>query len=353
MSLPLFTQKLLTWYKKQGRKNLPWQKDKTAYRVWISEIMLQQTQVKTVIPYYLRFMEAFPDVNSLANAPLDSVLTLWAGLGYYTRARNLHKTALIIQNNYHGKFPSDVEKMIELPGIGRSTASAILAFSEKQALTILDGNVKRVLARLHAVSGWPGKPDVEKQLWQLAETYTPTSRYIVDYTQAIMDLGATLCTRSKPKCTECPVSNVCLAFKNDETALYPHPSPKKSLPTKRIFFLLLKNQKGEILLERRPETGIWGGLWSLPETSTPDLPFQYLNNYGLTTKNKTQVLDPIKHTFSHFKLLATPICHSVKSTNTRAMSNALILWHNPNDLLPKGVPAPIKKLLAQLSRESL
>ena len=347
-----FTRNLLAWFKKQGRKDLPWQQNKTAYRVWISEIMLQQTQVKTVIPYYLRFIEQFPDVKTLASASLDSVLALWAGLGYYTRARNLHKTALIIQNNYHGKFPSDVEKMIELPGIGRSTASAILAFSEKQALTILDGNVKRVLARLHAVSGWPGKPEVEKKLWAIAETYTPTSRYIVDYTQAIMDLGATLCTRSKPKCSECPVSKECLAFAKNETALFPNPSPKKLLPTKRTFFLLLKNQKNEILLERRPEAGIWGGLWSLPETTTPDLPFSYLNNYGLSAKNKTQVLDPIKHTFSHFKLIATPIQHLVKSTPTRAMSNTLILWHNPHDLLPKGVPAPIKKLLLQLSRES-
>ncbi len=243
--------------------------------------------------------------------------------------------------------------MIALPGIGRSTASAILAFSEKQALTILDGNVKRVLARLHAVTGWPGKPDVEKKLWAIAETYTPTSQYIVDYTQAIMDLGATLCTRSKPKCGDCPVFNECVAFEKNETALYPNPSPKKLLPTKRTFFLLLKNQKNEILLERRPETGIWGGLWSFPETATADLPFSYLNNYGLSTKNKTQVLDPIKHTFSHFKLIAIPIQHLVKSSDTRAMSNSPILWHNPCDPLPKGVPAPIKKLLIQLGREPL
>ncbi|MES2203757.1 MAG: A/G-specific adenine glycosylase [Pseudomonadota bacterium] len=346
-----FTRKILAWYKKQGRKDLPWQQNKTAYRVWISEIMLQQTQVKTVIPYYLRFMENFPDIASLASASLDSVLALWAGLGYYTRARNLHKTAIIIQNNYYGKFPSDVEKIIELPGIGRSTASAILAFSEKQALTILDGNVKRVLARLHTVAGWPGKPDIEKKLWAIAEAYTPTSRYIADYTQAIMDLGATVCTRSKPKCIECPVSSECLAFEQNETALYPNPSPKKSLPTKHIFFLLLKNQKNEILLERRPEAGIWGGLWSLPETTTPDLPFSYLNNFGLSTKNKTQALDPIKHIFSHFKLIATPVQHLVKSTSTRAMSNTSILWHNPHNPLPKGVPAPIKKLLMQLARE--
>ncbi len=348
-----FTQKLLTWYKKNGRTNLPWQKNKTAYRVWVSEIMLQQTQVKAVIPYYLRFMEYFPDVETLASAPLDSILALWAGLGYYTRARNLHKTAVIIQTQYHGNFPSDPNQMVTLPGIGRSTTSAILAFSEKQALTILDGNVKRVLARLHAVAGWPGKSDVEKQLWEIAETYTPTSRHIVDYTQAIMDLGATICTRSKPKCIECPVSYECAAFMKNETALYPNKSPKKALPTKRTFFLLLKNQKGEILLERRPETGIWGGLWSLPESTSPDLPLQYSTHYGITTKNQTQTLDSIKHTFSHFKLIAIPIQHLIKSSNTRAMSNTSILWHNPNDPLPKGVPAPIKKLLLHLARESL
>lgn len=346
-----FTRKLLAWHKIKGRKNLPWQENRTAYRVWVSEIMLQQTQVKTVIPYYVNFTKKFPDVKTLADASLDSVLASWAGLGYYTRARNLHKTAIIIQNDYHGKFPSELEKMIELPGIGRSTASAILAFSEKQALTILDGNVKRVLARLHAVPGWPGKPDVEKKLWKLAEAYTPTSRYIVDYTQAIMDLGATLCTRSKPNCIDCPASNECIAFSKNETTLYPNPSPKKSLPTKRTFFLLLKNQNGEILLERRPEAGIWGGLWSFPETETPNLPFHYLNNFGLSNKNETQTLDTIKHTFSHFKLIATPIQHLVKSTNTRAMSNTAILWHNPKNPLPKGVPAPIKKLLTQLARE--
>ena len=344
-----FTQKLLAWYKKNGRTDLPWQKNKTAYRVWVSEIMLQQTQVKTAIPYYFRFMENFPNIETLAKSSLDSILALWAGLGYYTRARNLHKTAIIIQTQYNGKFPSDVNQLITLPGIGRSTASAILAFSEKQALTILDGNVKRVLARLHAIAGWPGKPDVEKQLWQIAETYTPTSRYIIDYTQAIMDLGATVCVRSSPKCSECPVSDECAAFIKNETALYPYKSAKKTLPIKRTFLLLLKNQKGEVLLERRPETGIWGGLWSLPETTSPDLPFQYSTHYGITTKNKTQILEAIKHTFSHFKLIATPIQHLVKSTNTRSMSNTLILWHNPNDSLPKGVPAPIKKLLLQLA----
>lgn len=347
-----FTRKLLVWYKQHGRSDLPWQKNKTAYRVWISEIMLQQTQVKTVIPYYLKFMEIFPDVTTLANAPLDNILALWAGLGYYTRARNLHKTAIIIQDQYQGKFPSTLEQMVALPGIGKSTASAILAFSEKQALPILDGNVKRVLTRLHAVNGWPGKPEIEKQLWQLATSYTPTSRYIVDYTQATMDLGATICTRSSPKCTECPVSNECIAFANSETALYPNRSPKKTSPIKHTFLLILKNNKHEILLERRPETGIWGGLWSLPETSTQDLPVHYLNYGDKVDAKKMQVLAPIHHTFSHFKLIATPIQYSMGKPSKIAMSNTHILWHNPNDPLPKGVPAPIKKWLQQLERET-
>lgn len=347
-----FTRKLLAWYKKSGRTDLPWQQDKTAYRVWVSEIMLQQTQVKTVIPYYLKFMAVFPNVTTLADASLDSVLALWAGLGYYSRARNLHKTAIIIQQEYHGNFPSDLEKMILLPGIGRSTASAILAFSEKQALTILDGNVKRVFARLHTVAGWPSKPEVEKQLWKIAETYTPTSRNIVDYTQAIMDLGATVCTRSKPKCIECPVSSECIAFSKNETALFPHSSPKKLLPTKRTFFLLLTNKNNEILLERRPETGIWGGLWSLPEMLTPELPTQYSHYCSTAAASKGQALTPIRHVFSHFKLIATPIQYSVKKSNSLAMSDTTILWHNPNSPLPKGVPAPIKKLLLHLARES-
>lgn len=352
MTLPSFTKKLLAWYKTHGRKHLPWQKNRTPYRVWLSEIMLQQTQVKTVIPYYLHFLEKFPDVTHLANAPLDDVLQLWAGLGYYTRARNLHKAAIMIRDNYKGKFPNSLEEMMTLPGVGRSTASAILAFSKKQPLPILDGNVKRVLTRRHAIAEFPGKPDVEKKLWELAAYYTPSKDSIVDYTQAIMDLGATLCTRSRPKCDACPVAKECIAFANNETSLYPAKSPKKLLPTKKIFFIVFVNQKNEILLERRPEAGIWGGLWSLPETSTPDLPLLYLNNYHLTLKNKKQVLDSIQHTFSHFKLIATPIQYFVKSTHAYAMSNTSILWHNPRDVLPKGVPAPIKKLLLQLERES-
>lgn len=343
-----FTQKILVWYQANGRKNLPWQKNRTAYRVWISEIMLQQTQVQTVIAYYLRFLERFPTVGDLAHATLDDVLHLWAGLGYYTRARNLHKAAGIIRDTYHGQLPKTLEEMVALPGIGRSTASAILAFSHKQALPILDGNVKRILTRLHAIAHWPGKSTIEKQLWTLATHYTPESKHIVDYTQAIMDLGATICVRSSPKCHICPVSQECIAFAKNEMGLYPVKSPKKILPTKKIFFIVLRNKNNEILLERRPELGIWGGLWSFPESSSRQLPATLLNYWpNIDMKNST-ALPSINHTFSHFKLIATPIQYTVTKMMAQAMSSDTILWHNPQQPVPKGVPAPIKKILSHL-----
>lgn len=350
MIIPTMTQKLLDWYQKHGRKNLPWQKNRNAYRVWLSEIMLQQTQVKTVIPYYLKFLEKFPNVIELANAPLDDVLQLWAGLGYYTRARNLHKTAIIIRDQYQGEFPETLEAMMTLPGIGRSTASAILAFSQKQALPILDGNVKRVLTRLHAIAEWPGKPQVETKLWELATHYTPSSKNIVNYTQAIMDLGATICTRSSPKCNECPISNECSAFATNSTSFYPAKATKKILPIKEIFFIVLMNKKNEILLERRSELGIWGGLWSFPESSSPELPTSLLH---YTVKQDLQKLPVIQHTFSHFKLLATPVLYRISKATPLAMSETTILWHNPQQALLKGVPAPIKKFLRQFKDDSL
>jgi A/G-specific adenine glycosylase len=345
MTQPIATKKILRWYQQHGRKHLPWQKNRTAYRVWLSEIMLQQTQVQTVIPYYHRFLEKFPNVIELADAPLDEVLQLWAGLGYYTRARNLYKTAIIIRDKYQGKFPKNLADMIALPGIGRSTASAILAFSQKQALPILDGNVKRVLTRLHAIADFPGKPDVEKKLWALATHYTPDKENIIDYTQAIMDLGATICTRTKPKCDQCPIADECIAFAKNQMQLYPAKSPKKSLPIKKIFFIVCVNNKKEILLERRPEAGIWGGLWSFPESSSPALPASWQNLFHITHTEDSQELPPIQHTFSHYKLIATPIQYFVTKTTPLAMSDTHYLWHNPKNSLPKGVPAPIKKWL--------
>jgi len=344
MSHPLFTEKLLTWYQQHGRKNLPWQKKRTAYRVWLSEVMLQQTQVQTVIPYYLRFLKKFPNVTALANASLDDVLHAWAGLGYYSRARNLHKTAIMIRDEFHGEFPTSLESMIALPGIGRSTASAILAFSDQQALPILDGNVKRVLSRLHAIATVPQKS--EKELWLLAQRYTPEKDHIIDYTQAIMDLGATICTRHLPKCAHCPVAEECIAYKRHETSLYPIKPEKNTLPTKKIFLIVLMNKKNEIFLERRPEIGIWGGLWSLPESSSREIPAHlthFLPNIDISTSEE---LAPIKHVFSHYKLIATPIRYRLLKNIQTAMSHTTHLWHNPKHELPKGLPTPIKKWLA-------
>jgi A/G-specific adenine glycosylase len=259
-----FSDKLLTWHDTHGRKDLPWQKHSTAYRVWISEIMLQQTQVATVIPYYDRFMDRFPDLISLANAELDDVLHLWSGLGYYARARNLHKAAKSVRDDHGGVFPMEFEEVTALPGIGRSTAAAILALADNQHHAILDGNVKRVLTRYYMVEGWPGAPSVIQALWSLAEKLTPAQR-VAQYTQAIMDLGATLCTRSRPACAICPLTADCQAHAANRQAEFPHRRPKKKLPVRETTFVMMCDQAGQVMLERRPPSGIWGGLWGFPE----------------------------------------------------------------------------------------
>lgn len=261
-----FTRSVLRWYKKHGRHDLPWQKDINAYRVWVSEIMLQQTQVNTVIPYYERFMQTFPTVRDLAQADIDEVLHLWTGLGYYARARNLHKSARIIHTDHNNRFPDDLESIVALPGIGRSTAGAILSLALNQVAPILDGNVKRVLARYHRVEGWPGNKKTEQKLWQLAESVTPDKEFAA-YTQAIMDLGATVCTRSNPLCDQCPVNNGCEARETGTQEQYPGKKPKKTLPVKQTIFTIIENDKGEVLLEKRLPQGIWGGLWSFPNVN--------------------------------------------------------------------------------------
>ncbi|HVC37268.1 MAG TPA: A/G-specific adenine glycosylase, partial [Gammaproteobacteria bacterium] len=254
---------LLRWYRVHGRKDLPWQHQPTPYRVWVSEIMLQQTQVSTVIPYYGRFMMRFPDIRALANAPLDEVLHLWSGLGYYARARNLQRAAQIIRDDYGGVFPREFEKAASLPGIGRSTAGAILALACGERHAILDGNVKRVLTRLHGAKGWPGENAVAKKLWALAERHTPLKN-VAAYTQAIMDLGATVCTRSRPRCLDCPIAVGCVAHIDGNETKFPTPRPRKRLPVRRTCMLLI-TCKGRVMLERRPPAGIWGGLWGFPE----------------------------------------------------------------------------------------
>ena len=254
-----FAHRVLKWYHSHGRKDLPWQQDRTAYRVWVSEIMLQQTQVDTVIPYYQRFMARFTDLPSLAAASEDEVLHHWSGLGYYARARNLHKTAKILCQQYDGDFPSDLEQVNALPGIGRSTAGAILAQAHGLKHAILDGNVKRVLSRYHAVEGWPGHSKVQTELWRYAEQHTPDTD-LVDYTQGIMDLGATLCTRSRPRCEACPLVDDCEAFNTLRTGELPHAKPKKTIPVKTARMLVLLNKASHVMLEKRPPIGIWGGL---------------------------------------------------------------------------------------------
>lgn len=338
-----FSKAVLDWAKEHGRKNLPWQKRRTPYKVWLSEIMLQQTQVKTVIPYFEKFISRYPSVKDLAKAPLDDILALWSGLGYYARARNLHKTANIIAEKFKEKFPNTLEALERLPGIGRSTAGAILAMGFNQRASILDGNVKRVLCRVHAIEEWPGHAQTQKKLWKLAEKYTPREKYISLYTQAIMDLGATLCTRSKPACLRCPVSPFCLAHQQGRAADFPIRKLKAPPPSHKIFlFIILFN--GKILLEKRPNFGIWGGLWSLPETTDPS---GLANNLGLPP-SLLQKLPPLKHKFSHFHLDIQPILAKPSCLPPQIRQDVRQKWFSLNRSLELGIAAPVKFILKTL-----
>lgn len=337
-----FSDALLTWFDLHGRKNLPWQQDKSPYRVWLSEIMLQQTQVMTVIPYFEAFIARFPTVESLAVAPLDDVLQRWAGLGYYARARNLHNAAKSIVE--HGEFPHTLPKLLELSGIGKSTAGAILSIAFQQSQPILDGNVKRVLTRFFGISGWTGSRDVETQLWKLSEKITPQKR-CDEYTQAIMDLGATLCTRSKPRCDDCPMSQHCTAFLTNSVANYPTKKPTKILPIKQTIFLIIQNSAGEIWLEQRPLKGIWGGLWSLPEVEN----LEQASNWCIERKLKIQhqqLLIQQRHTFSHYHLDFTPCLIDIESAENSH-------FHNRQQWQNRALPAPIQTLLTQFTEKFL
>lgn len=333
------SKKLLTWHATHGRHDLPWQNTDDAYRIWVSEIMLQQTQVTTVIDYYTRFMARFPTIIELANAPQDEVLHLWTGLGYYARARNLHKTAAIIASDYDGQFPTQFDDVLALPGIGRSTAGAILAFSTKQRFSILDGNVKRVLARFYEVEGWYGKKSVESKLWELAEFNTP-KQGVDTYTQAIMDLGATVCTRSKPKCEACPINKDCQSLKHGRTTELPHGKPKTDKPTKQIYMVLAKNERDEFLLLKNPPVGIWGGLWCPPQFETLDKSAK-ISGFELETLQK---LPMFKHTFSHYHLEITPVLARPKKS-TDHVAEAMQTWYKPNSNQALGLASPVKKLL--------
>ena len=340
-----FSTRLLDWYDHHGRHDLPWQHDIVPYRVWLSEIMLQQTQVKTVTPYFQRFTTAFPTVTELANAPLDEVLHLWTGLGYYARARNLHKTAQLVVSDYSGQFPDTVEALVALPGIGRSTAGAICAIAFQSRAAILDGNVKRVLARFHAISGWPGKNTVAEELWDIAEQCTPHAR-VADYTQAIMDLGATLCTRTKPKCQLCPFNTDCQGFAAGDPTQYPDKKPAKTRPVKSTLFLMLENAKGEILLQQRPGTGIWGGLWSFPECPQEAEIESHCAALGYPVK-AWSAQPTAKHIFSHYQLNYTPVTIQIDKHSNVADANTR--WVRPEQPGQLGLPQPVKALLDSYS----
>lgn len=343
----LFVKLVLKWFDQHGRKNLPWQQGITAYRVWLSEIMLQQTQVTTVIPYFERFMQRFPTVKDLAKADIDEVLHLWTGLGYYARARNLHKCAQQVVSKYQGEFPVSIEGLVELPGIGRSTAGAISSIAYGQAAAILDGNVKRVLSRLHAVEGWPGQTAVQNTLWQIAEHYTPKRRN-ADYTQVMMDLGATVCSRSKPRCNDCPLMDSCVAYGQGNMTDYPGKKPKKDKPSKSTQLLMLRNRHGEILLQQRPSTGIWGGLWSFPELPLDQDPQGYCQDYFGDQATLKERWDSYRHTFSHYHLDINPVLLQVSHSDRAAEPGWQ--WVRPESPGKLGLAAPVKTLLKQLSQ---
>lgn len=347
MTPEAFSQAVLDWFDRHGRKDLPWQQDITPYRVWVSEIMLQQTQVATVLDYFPRFMAVFPDIQTLAKASEDEVLHLWTGLGYYSRARNLHKTAQLIVQQYQGIFPRSLEQLMALPGIGRSTAGAVASIAMGLRAPILDGNVKRVLARYIALDRYPGEADATRTLWLQAEYFTPKQR-INHYTQAIMDLGATLCTRSQPSCLLCPLQMDCQAHYLGRETAFPVAKRRQEIPQRQVIMPLLLDSTGHILLYRRPSSGVWGGLWSLPElqeiTALPALAAQHGLDLGLK-----QPMTGISHRFSHFQLQIEPWLVRVTPKGL-SIAEGDWLWYNLSHPPRLGLAAPIKTLLKQVSQ---
>jgi A/G-specific adenine glycosylase len=343
-----FAPRLLAWFDVHGRHDLPWQRERTPYSVWVSEIMLQQTQVGTVLPFYGRFMQRFSTVAVLAAAPLDDVLALWAGLGYYARARNLWRAARIVVAEHGGQLPATFAALHALPGIGRSTAGAILAQAHGQRRPILDGNVKRVLARYHALAGWPGLPIVANELWRHAESHTPHER-VADYTQAVMDLGATVCTRSRPACTVCPLASDCAACRAGTQALYPSPRPRKERAQRHVAVLVVRAPDGRVLLERRPESGIWGGLYSLPELPAEVSPQDWCVRMLGAAVATERALAIIEHSFTHFDLDLMPRLVELAATPSAVMDRDAWFWCRPGLKLDVGVPAPVAALLSGVS----
>jgi A/G-specific adenine glycosylase len=343
-----FSRRLLRWFDTHGRHDLPWQQPRTPYRVWLAEIMLQQTQVTAVIPYFQRFLQRFPNLAALAAAPADDVLQHWAGLGYYARARNLHRAAQLIVEQHGGEFPQEIEALQALPGIGRSTAGAVLAQAYGQRHAILDGNVRRVLARHGAIAGWPGEPRVNRQLWALSESLLPQQR-LTDYTQAIMDLGATLCTARKPACARCPVSGDCQALLQDRVGEFPSPKPRRERPLRRAQLLVVENAAGALLLERRPPVGIWGGLWCLPVVEEGEDAAAWLHQHFRLRAEPAGDLPGISHGFTHFELELQPRRLRAQATADALGERADLRWITMGEEALPGLPAPIAKLLRGLA----
>jgi len=339
-------EKLIRWQKKHGRRDLPWQGTRDPYLIWVSEIMLQQTQVATVIPYFKRFIQRFPDISTLARASEEEVLACWAGLGYYARGRNLHRAANLIKHSHSGIFPDSPDEITALSGIGRSTAAAISVFAFGRRAAILDGNVKRVLARTFAVEGWPGDKKVESRLWVLAECLLPEHE-IETYTQALMDLGATVCTRTRPDCESCPLKSLCKAFKYGKTDQFPASRPVKKLPEKHAQLLVIRHGQ-DVLLEKRPSSGIWGGLWSLPQTEPNIEPHGLCLTLTGSMPARVKPLPPFTHVFTHFRLHIQPQEIMLNQPPHHVMEAGGI-WMPIDKAIHAAVPKPVSRLLEILS----
>ncbi len=341
-----FARRLLAWYDRNGRHDLPWQRDATAYRVWVSEIMLQQTRVQTVIPYYRRFLRRFPSVRKLAEASPDDVMAHWSGLGYYSRARNLHRAARVVRERHGGRVPRKRQDLERLPGIGRSTAAAILALAHGERHAILDANVKRVLARHADVAGWPGNGDVNRRLWRVAERHLPQTR-VADYTQALMDLGALVCTGNDPECAACPVARDCRARIADRVHLRPAPAPKRERPGRRII-LLMALHKNRMLLERRPPSGIWGRLLSFPEAADRRAAETWYTTH-LGEPDTARYWPEIRHDLTHVRLLLVPLKLEYSTVRWGVCEDNRFIWRALSPAT--AVPAPIKRLIGELKKE--
>lgn len=344
-----FSSAVLEWFELHGRTHLPWQQNPTPYRVWVSEIMLQQTQVTTVIPYFEKFMQSFPDVSALAAATQDQVLQHWSGLGYYARGRNLHKAAQIVTEQHNGVFPLTIDDLVALPGIGRSTAGAILSLASGQSTSILDGNVKRVLCRHYRVDGWYGQAAVEKYLWCLTDAVTPLAG-TGKFNQAMMDLGATLCTRSSPACERCPLVATCGAATTGRPADWPHKKPKKEKPHRSTWMLIVENTGGEVLMERRPPSGIWGGLWGFPQFDDKAAAMAAVKKMG-SVQGRSVQWSPILHTFTHFHLKIEPLYVRLKSPHVKSVLESRQVWYQPGTELG-GFAAPVSQLLEKLAESN-